>query len=182
MAVGSDKKIWSTSGEKSANAEAMLSTIVGLKNGKAFFCGVGEDERPGHIQIWKHTPLERINSNAAHGNAIERLRISYCNNRLFSCSRDGTLMMFEIRDQDPRGIAIRKKDTVYSEEILTEKTEMDTYDTMINSLQNDLIQVKDPQAHDREEKMSTKEDDELLAQLRDEDYTSSMRHNQQYEG
>jgi hypothetical protein len=54
---------------------------------------------------------------------------------------------------------------------------MDTYDTMINSLQNDLTQVKDPQALDREEKMSTKEDDELLERLRDEDYTSTMRHN-----
>ena len=60
---------------------------------------------------------------------------------------------------------------------MTEKTEMDTYDTMINSLQNDLTQVKDPQALDREEKMSTKEDDELLERLRDEDYTSTMRHN-----
>jgi hypothetical protein len=100
MAVGTDRKLWATNGEKSqsANADANLSSIVGLKTGKAYFCGVGEDQKPGHIQIWKYQPLERIVINAAHGNACERIRISYCNNRLFSVGRDGTVVMFEIRD------------------------------------------------------------------------------------
>jgi hypothetical protein len=31
-----------------------------MKSGKIFFAGVGEEDRPGAIEIWK-LPLEKIN-------------------------------------------------------------------------------------------------------------------------
>jgi len=55
--------------------------------------------------------------------------------------------MFEIKDKDMlRGGAGRKFEGIanYSEEILTEKTEMDQYEQMIDTLQNELNQAKDP--------------------------------------
>ena len=69
------------------------------------------------------------------------MRISHDNNFLFTASKDGTMMMFEIKDKDMlRGGAGRKFEGIanFSEEILTEKTEMDQYEQLIDTLQNEL--------------------------------------------
>jgi hypothetical protein len=63
------------------------------------------------------------------------MRISHDNQYLFTAAKDGTLMVCEIKDRDPRGSVGRKFDSAnFSEEILTEKTEMDGYDTTIDTL------------------------------------------------
>jgi len=62
------------------------------------------------------------------------MRISADNNFLFSAARDGTLMIHEIKDKDPRGLLRKQEHPNFSEEILTEKTEMDTFDSYIDSL------------------------------------------------
>jgi hypothetical protein len=88
------------------------------------------------------------------------MRISHDNNFLFTASKDGTMMMFEIKDKDMlRGGAGRKFEGIanFSEEILTEKTEMDQYEQLIDTLQNELNQAKDPSQVGSDEKMSTKE-------------------------
>lgn len=116
-----------------------------MNSGKAFFAGVGADNRPGSVEVWK-MPIEKVCSVAAHGKAIERMRISHDNTMLFTAARDGSLMINEIKDRDPRGMAGARKFEVanFSEEILTEKIEMDWYDNQIDSLQNELNQAKDP--------------------------------------
>jgi hypothetical protein len=38
-----------------------------MGSGKHFFAGVGEEDKPGCIEIWK-LPLEKINEVQAHGN------------------------------------------------------------------------------------------------------------------
>jgi hypothetical protein len=50
--------------------------------------------------------FEKIFELQAHSLPIERLRINYENNLLFSVGHDGVLGMFEIKDRDPR----QKKD------------------------------------------------------------------------
>jgi hypothetical protein len=106
-----------------------------LNNGKSFFAGVGQEGRPGAIEVWR-MPLERVNTFSAHSKAIERMRISHDNKFLFTSSNDGTLMIHTIVDRDPRGGAgARGADlTNFSEEILTEKIEMDWYDSTMESL------------------------------------------------
>lgn len=47
--------------------------------------------------------MEKINEVQAHSKSIERMRISYDNSFLFSASRDGTLLICDIKDRDPRG-------------------------------------------------------------------------------
>ena len=91
---------------------------------------MGEDNKPGAIQIWKSS-LEKINEVQAHGKGVERMRISYDNNYLFTAGRDGTLIIHDIKDRDPRGGVI-KRDLggvlSFSEEILTERAEMEDFD------------------------------------------------------
>ena len=73
--------------------------------------------------------MEKVNEVQAHGLALERMCLSYDNAFLFSAGADGTLMLHEVKDRDPRGLVTRKLDygaiTTFSEEIQTEKTEMD---------------------------------------------------------
>jgi WD40 repeat protein len=100
-----------------------------LASGKYFFCGVGQELHPGAIQIWKFPP-EKINEIQAHGLGISRMRISYDNKYLFSASKDGSLMIMDIKDKDPRGGLIQQREVQLlepSEEILTEKSEMEDY-------------------------------------------------------
>lgn len=117
-----------------------------MASGKAFFAGVGEENRPGSIQIWKSS-FEKINEVQAHAKGVERMRISYDNNYLFTAGRDGTLVIHEIRDRDPRGGTIKRNfGTVlqFSEEILTEKTEMEEFDNLKETLENELQAARDP--------------------------------------
>jgi len=93
---------------------------------------VGEEHRPGSIQIWKSN-LEKINEVQAHAKGVERMRISYDNNFLFTAGRDGTLVIHEIKDRDPRGGVIKRDFggvLNFSEEILTEKQEMEEFETV----------------------------------------------------
>lgn len=135
LAVGSDKKMWTSDDKKCVPVPHIFSQVSIMNNGKAFFGGVGAENRPGAIEVWK-MPMEKVSSTPAHGKAVERMRISHDNSFLFSCSRDGTLMVNEIKDRDPRGIGGARKFEManFSEEILTEKTEMDGYDQQIETL------------------------------------------------
>ena len=75
-----------------------------------------------------------LSESQAHGAPIERMRVSADNGYLFTAARDGTLMIHEIKDKDPRGLLRKQEQQNFSEEILTEKTEMDTFDQYIDSL------------------------------------------------
>jgi cilia- and flagella-associated protein 57 len=93
---------------------------------------VGEENRPGSIQIWKSN-LEKINEVQAHAKGVERMRISFDNNFLFTAGRDGTLIIHDIKDRDPRGGVIKRDFggvLNFSEEILTEKQEMEEFETV----------------------------------------------------
>ena len=83
---------------------------------------MGQESKPGSIQIWKF-PLEKVNEVQAHSLQVSRMRISFDNKYLFSASKDGSLMIIEIKDKDPRGGNIRERDMQildFSDEILTE--------------------------------------------------------------
>lgn len=74
--------------------------------------------------------MEKLNEVQAHGKGIQRMRISFDNNYLFTSGKDGCLLICEIRDRDPRGGLIKRERgegaiMAFSDEILTEKAEMD---------------------------------------------------------
>lgn len=69
------------------------------------------------------------------------MKISYDNKFLFTASKDGSLLIMDIKDKDPRGGNLRERELQildFSEEILTEKSEMDDYKQRKEQLANDL--------------------------------------------
>jgi hypothetical protein len=46
----------------------------------------------------------------AHGAGITSMVVTYANDVLISAAKDGTLMIHEIKDRDPRGLVTRNFD------------------------------------------------------------------------
>jgi WD40 repeat protein len=100
---------------------------------------VGEEGRPGCVHVYS-LPFNKINEVQAHSKPIERMRLSYDNNYLFTGGVDGCLIVHDIKDRDPRG-AKRERDGLglpFSDEILTEKTEIEAFITEKEGLENDF--------------------------------------------
>ena len=79
--------------------------------------------------------MEKLGVVQAHGSGIERMRLSYDNNQLFTAGKDGCLYIYEVKDRDPRGGLVKRERTEgaimqFSDEILTEKPEMDDFYSM----------------------------------------------------
>lgn len=111
LVVGGSQMIYRTSeASNPVNAGSNISQVKILASTKAFFAGKGDENRPGAIQIWKF-PMERLNEVQAHGpGGVERMRISYDNNFLFTAGKDGSMMVFDIKDKDPRGGLVRQRE------------------------------------------------------------------------
>ena len=111
-----------------------IQQIQLLHGGRALFAGIAENDRPGSIQVIRF-PFERIYEIQAHSLPIERIRVSHCNQYLFSAGQDGMFGMFHIVDKDPN----KKDKTEYSqvsqsEDILIEKSEQDKKKAEIEQL------------------------------------------------
>ena len=63
-----------------------------MHNRKAFFTGVAEQKKPGSIQVLRH-PFDKMFEIQAHALPVERLRVSYDNQTLYSSAMDGTLAL-----------------------------------------------------------------------------------------
>ena len=162
-----------------------LSQVQILASGKAVFAGVGEEGRPGAVQIWKF-PLEKVGEVQAHGKAIERMRISYDNNYLFTAGRDGTLIIHEIKDRDPRGGIIKRDRELggmpgYSEEILTERQEMEDYAQKRENAEQELAGARDPAQSNVDEKMGANSQEDKIAKLQEELSSSQLTARNRYD-
>lgn len=76
------------------------------------------------------------------------MRISQDNQMLFSASKDGTLMIYDIKDRDTKGPAVKKifgGIPQFSKEILTEKTEMEEFENIKDTLENENAAANDSQ-------------------------------------
>lgn len=59
IVVGNDRHIYSTS-SKQSETRFNISQVAYLNSGKVFFAAVGEEKKPGSIQIWKSS-LDKVN-------------------------------------------------------------------------------------------------------------------------
>jgi WD40 repeat protein len=104
-AVGTDKSIKEIeNGREKMRYEAgvNISQLVLMHGARGFFAGVAEDDKPGSIQVLRY-PWEKVFEVQAHSLPVERLRISFDNQVLFSSGHDGVLCIFDIKDKDPKG-------------------------------------------------------------------------------
>lgn len=111
------------------------------------------------------------------------MKISYDNKYLFSASKDGSLLIMDIKDKDPRGGNLREREVQildFSDEILTEKQEMDDYKSQREQLENDLAQIKDPSQATVGEKVGTNEQEDKIAKLQEEIDLIGSQHKQKH--
>jgi WD40 repeat protein len=109
--AGSDKKIWNNNMSKQPfEVDSIISQLQVTHNGKALFAGVGEQDKPGAIQIFKisenaqgEMKVDKINEIQAHSKKIERMRLSYDNHHLFTVGADGCFYIHDVKDRDPKG-------------------------------------------------------------------------------
>ena len=118
-------------------------------SGKILFSGVGEQSEtafPGAVQVWK-LPFEKASEIQAHASAITGLRVSHTNSHLFSVGQDGMLTIFDIKDRDPKRETDSLLQLKFSDEILSEKTEVEQLQAEEEQLKNKAASQKD---HDME--------------------------------
>lgn len=66
------------------------------------------------------------------------MRLTYDNNQLFTCGADGCLIIHDVKDRDPKGKSKERECLPFSDEILTEKQEIEQYVQEKEQLENDL--------------------------------------------
>lgn len=66
------------------------------------------------------------------------MRMSFDNNHLFTAGKDGCLIIHDVKDRDPKGKTRVRDCLPFSDEILTEKQEIDTFIQDKEQLENEL--------------------------------------------
>lgn len=162
FAVGTDKSIKEIeNGREKMRYEAgvNVSQLVLMHGARAFFAGVAEDDKPGSIQVLRH-PWDKVFEVQAHSLPVERLRISFDNQVLFSSGHDGVLCIFDVKDKDPKGKKDKENIQIHlSEEILIPKAERDKYIADIDHLRASIQKMKDENEARMKHNLYTKEEE-----------------------
>jgi len=100
------------------------------------------------------------------------MKITYKNDFLFTAGRDCALMIHEVKDKDPRG-GLNARERVdnslpFSDEILTEKTEMDEIIAKREQLIVDLASARDPSSGAVNDKNSANDQEEMIKKMQAE--------------
>ncbi len=66
------------------------------------------------------------------------MRLSFDNSHLLSVGKDGCLIIHDGKDRDPKGKSKEREGLPFSDEILTEKSEIEAYATEKEALETDL--------------------------------------------
>jgi len=77
----------------------------------------------------------------AHSGPISRMKISYDDQYLFTCSNDGSLMVWKITDKEGRSMK-RDKEVPFSEEILVTKTDLEEKNQLMTELHTRVDELK----------------------------------------
>ena len=106
------------------------------------------------------------------------MRISFDNNNLFTCGQDGCLIIHDVKDRDPKGKTNQREGLPISDEILTEKSEIEGYTTEKDQLENELS----GQSQESFEKvMNIKKLDDKINKLQEELSSSQLQHRNRYD-
>ena len=125
---------------KKVDCANTISQVACLQSGKFFFAGVGELERPGSVQVYR-MDLQKQNEVQAHSGPITRMRLSFDNQKLFTVATDGNLYIYDIKDRDTKGPAVKREFPgieTFSQEILVDKSELEDFKNTKDTLQNEI--------------------------------------------
>ena len=100
------------------------------------------------------------------------MRLSFNNDWLFTAGKDCCLMIHEVKDRDPRGGLVKRERDAgllpFSDEILTEKSEMDDITGQRDQLINDLAAARDPSHSGVNEKAAANDQEDKIKKLHEQ--------------
>ncbi|CEM35943.1 unnamed protein product [Vitrella brassicaformis CCMP3155] len=167
--VGSDKmlkEIYNSQLGHYLEAGNQLGQIVLSNSAKTLFAAVAENEHPGPIRAYRFPLHGEYVEYQCHAGPCARLRITFDDMYLLSCSEDGTLYVFDIREKD-RVVSKRDKESAlpYADEILVTRFFLDEKEAALVELERqveELTNQMDFQLRNRDsfhkEKMAELED------------------------
>lgn len=141
------------------------------RNQKALFVGTSEKDAPGCIQIYKIS-FEKICDVQAHSKPVERMKLSHCNQYLFSTGQDGCLILYDVNDRDTKD---RKSEITlpYSEQVLTLPSQLEEYKNVRDQKQAENATLNSPDNFSS--MINNKKLEEVKQQLTEEIATNSIQ-------
>ncbi len=110
--VGSDKmvkEIYNSQLGHYLEAGTTLGQITLSNSAKTMFASVAEADQPGPVRCYRFPLHGEYLEYQVHSGPSTRLRVSFDDLYLFSCSEDGTLFVFDVRERDK---VLSKRDKV----------------------------------------------------------------------
>jgi len=129
--VGNDKQlkeVYQCQLRNFLESNVVLGQLALSNSAKTLFCSTAEVEQPGTIRCYKFPLDGEFIEYQCHSLPATRIRVTYDDSYLFSCSEDGSLYIFEIRKKDRvQGSRRAEKESAlgFSDEILVTRTFLD---------------------------------------------------------
>merc|ERR1719183_1866 len=143
--VGNDRMLREVSGGQAHNivqANTTLGQIVLSNSAKTLFAAVAEPDAPAPIRCYKF-PLDGFyNEFSCHSAPATRIRITFDDYFLFTCSEDGCLFIFDVRRKD-RMVSKRDKENALppADEILVTKLFLEEKQTQVLELERQVEEL-----------------------------------------
>mmetsp|Transcript_13687 Transcript_13687/g.36226 ORF Transcript_13687/g.36226 Transcript_13687/m.36226 type:complete len:1228 (-) Transcript_13687:39-3722(-) len=143
--VGSDEMLQEVSlgtRQNTLKAGTTLGQIVLSNNAKTLFAGVAQPDAPGAIRAYKFPLDGYYNEFTCHAAPCTRIRITFDDYYLFSCSEDGCLFIFDVKKKD-RVVSKRDKENVLppADEILVTRTFLDEKQAQLLELERQVEEL-----------------------------------------
>lgn len=142
-AVGSDKlikEITESNVTKEFDAGCIVTQVAISNSGKMMFVGcITGSVRSLRFPFGDQNDFQE---HYAHSKAITKMRISYDDQYLFTCSEDGCLFVFKIADKDELRGMKKEKTTVFADEILITKSDLEEKNVLMTELQRTFDELK----------------------------------------
>ncbi|KAL2912228.1 hypothetical protein HK105_208296 [Polyrhizophydium stewartii] len=140
-AVGTDKlEITESTVTKEFESNVVLTQVAISNSGRMMFVGTAT----GAIRAMKYPfgDISEFQEHQAHSGPITKLRVSYDDSYLFSTAEDGCIYMFRIADKDEQRGLQKLKTTLFADEILITKSDLEEKTVLMAELQRNLDELK----------------------------------------
>ena len=154
------------------------SQVALLNGGRGIILGTADDDLPGMVQIYRFG-MEKAADIQLHSLPVERIKLTFDNNMLFSVGQDGSFFLLELRDTMMK----REKEAPsvqYFAEILTEKSELRELQQTIEHLKRENEQLLQHKALEQKrlEDASNEKISKLIEERDDNKHKAELRRKQ----